>query len=93
MHERDINTDFLLIILKKLLVQRPDLKIILMSATLNANMFSEYFGGSGGKKKTGGGKRIHLPAGASCAMLNIPGQNIDDLIPFLYELMLTTSHF
>ena len=27
-HERDINTDFLLIILKKLLKQRPDLKVI-----------------------------------------------------------------
>ncbi len=26
-HERDINTDFLLIILKKLLKQRPDLKV------------------------------------------------------------------
>lgn len=25
------------------MVQRPDLKIILMSATLNANLFSDYF--------------------------------------------------
>lgn len=36
-------SDFLLLILKDLIVQRPDLKIILMSATLNANLFSEYF--------------------------------------------------
>ena len=42
-HERDINTDFLLILLRDLLPKRPDLKVILMSATLNAEQFSEYF--------------------------------------------------
>lgn len=36
-------SDFLLLVLKDLTVARPDLKIILMSATLNANLFSEYF--------------------------------------------------
>ena len=44
-HERDLNTDFLLIILKDLLKRRPSLKLVLMSATLNAERFSEYFGG------------------------------------------------
>ena len=44
MHERDIQTDFLLILLRDLLPRRPDLKVILMSATLNAEHFSEYFG-------------------------------------------------
>ena len=43
-HERDIMTDFLLISLKELLPKRPDLKLILMSATLNAPMFAAYFG-------------------------------------------------
>ncbi|KAK3104587.1 hypothetical protein FSP39_005663 [Pinctada imbricata] len=42
-HERDLLSDFLLIILKDLLQKRPDLKVILMSATLNAEQFSEYF--------------------------------------------------
>lgn len=42
-HERDLNSDFLLIILKKLSLARPDLKLILMSATLNADSFSNYF--------------------------------------------------
>ena len=42
-HERDILSDFLLAILKELLPRRPDLKLILMSATLNAEKFSEYF--------------------------------------------------
>ncbi|XP_061570302.1 putative ATP-dependent RNA helicase DHX57 [Cololabis saira] len=42
-HERTEESDFLLLVLKDLVVQRPDLKIILMSATLNAGLFSEYF--------------------------------------------------
>ncbi len=42
-HERDIMSDFLITILKDLQSSRPDLKIILMSATLNAELFSRYF--------------------------------------------------
>lgn len=45
MHERDLNTDFLLIILKNLLAARKDIKLILMSATLNARTFADYFKG------------------------------------------------
>ncbi|KAK6357411.1 hypothetical protein TWF718_001723 [Orbilia javanica] len=41
-HERSIESDFLLLVLKKLLVVRPDLKVILMSATVDANKFSAY---------------------------------------------------
>lgn len=44
-HERDLNTDFLLIILRDLLARRKSLKLVLMSATLNAEAFSSYFGG------------------------------------------------
>lgn len=36
-------SDFLLLVLKDIMVQRPDLRIILMSATLNAELFSQYF--------------------------------------------------
>lgn len=43
-HERDLLSDFLMIILKSILVNRPNLRVILMSATLNAEMFSSYFG-------------------------------------------------
>ena len=35
--------DFLLIVLKDILPRRPDLRLILMSATLNAELFSKYF--------------------------------------------------
>ena len=44
-HERDLNTDFLLIVLRRLLRRRPDLKAVLMSATLNADLFADYFDG------------------------------------------------
>ncbi|CAK9152961.1 unnamed protein product [Ilex paraguariensis] len=43
-HERGMNEDFLLIILRDLLPRRPDLRVILMSATINADLFSKYFG-------------------------------------------------
>ncbi|KAJ4436719.1 hypothetical protein ANN_16851 [Periplaneta americana] len=42
-HERSEESDFLLLILRDLLPFRPDLKVILMSATLNAALFSSYF--------------------------------------------------
>ncbi|KAB8345982.1 hypothetical protein FH972_023034 [Carpinus fangiana] len=45
-HERSIETDFLLIILRRLLVTRPSLKVILMSATVDAQRFSDYFSGA-----------------------------------------------
>ncbi|XP_060072709.1 ATP-dependent RNA helicase DHX29-like isoform X2 [Ylistrum balloti] len=42
-HERSVQSDFLLIILRRLLSVRTDLKIILMSATLDSDKFSAYF--------------------------------------------------
>ncbi|KAH8887822.1 P-loop containing nucleoside triphosphate hydrolase protein [Thozetella sp. PMI_491] len=45
-HERSIDSDFLLIVLKKLLVRRKDLKVVLMSATVDAERFSKYLGGA-----------------------------------------------
>lgn len=42
-HERHIHTDFLLGVLKCLLQHRDDLKLVLMSATINIHLFSGYF--------------------------------------------------
>ncbi|GBL93068.1 putative ATP-dependent RNA helicase DHX34 [Araneus ventricosus] len=42
-HERHLSCDFLLGIMKCLTIQRPDLKILLMSATINIELFTEYF--------------------------------------------------
>ncbi len=43
-HERSINIDFLLGYLRKLLAKRPDLKLILTSATLEAERCAAFFG-------------------------------------------------
>jgi len=42
-HERSLNIDFILGYIKNLLPQRPDLKIIISSATLDAEGFSAFF--------------------------------------------------
>uniref|UniRef100_A0A182Q0B5 ATP-dependent RNA helicase DHX36 n=1 Tax=Anopheles farauti TaxID=69004 RepID=A0A182Q0B5_9DIPT len=42
-HERDVITDLLLAIIRMVLPYRKDLRVILMSATLTAETFSEYF--------------------------------------------------
>ena len=42
-HERSLDTDFLLVLLRDVLKKRKDLKLVLMSATLDAGMFEAYF--------------------------------------------------
>ncbi|MFO7549561.1 MAG: ATP-dependent RNA helicase HrpA [Acidimicrobiia bacterium] len=45
-HERSLNIDFLLGYLAELLPQRPDLKVIVTSATIDTDRFSRFFGGA-----------------------------------------------
>lgn len=42
-HERTLATDILMGVLKQVVTQRPDLKIVVMSATLDAGKFQNYF--------------------------------------------------
>ena len=44
-HERDKFADFLLVILRDLLAADPGLRVVLMSATMQMGLFSQYFGG------------------------------------------------
>jgi pre-mRNA-splicing factor ATP-dependent RNA helicase DHX38/PRP16 len=44
-HERSLHTDVLFGILRKIVARRRDLKLIITSATLNAERFSSFFGG------------------------------------------------
>jgi ATP-dependent helicase HrpA len=45
-HERSLNIDFLLGCLHRILARRPDLKLIITSATIDPERFSEHFGGA-----------------------------------------------
>jgi ATP-dependent helicase HrpA len=45
-HERSLNVDFLLGYLKQLLPRRPDLKVVITSATIDPQRFSEHFDGA-----------------------------------------------
>ena len=43
-HERSLNIDFILGLLKRILEERNEFKLIISSATINAGIFSDYFG-------------------------------------------------
>ncbi len=45
-HERSLNIDFLLGYLTRLLPKRPDLKLVITSATIDPERFSRHFGGA-----------------------------------------------
>lgn len=45
-HERHLHCDFLLGVLRSLVAERSDLRLILMSATINIKLFSDYFSGA-----------------------------------------------
>ncbi|KAI9695241.1 MAG: hypothetical protein M1820_008760 [Bogoriella megaspora] len=67
-HERDILIDFLMVVLKKaigtrLRAKKPVPKVILMSATIDAGLFANYFGSDSGS----GGKLL-------CPSISIPGR-------------------
>ncbi|KAL8922131.1 MAG: hypothetical protein Q9208_005326 [Pyrenodesmia sp. 3 TL-2023] len=66
-HERDILIDFLLILLKKTMTERlaagkPTPKVVLMSATMNTELFASYFNTEVGGKSVG------------CPSLSVPGR-------------------
>jgi pre-mRNA-splicing factor ATP-dependent RNA helicase DHX38/PRP16 len=45
-HERALNTDVLMGLIKKVIARRTDLKLIVTSATMNSERFSRFFGGA-----------------------------------------------
>ena len=45
-HERNLNIDFLLGVLRGVLPQRPDLRVIITSATIDPQRFADFFGGA-----------------------------------------------
>lgn len=79
-HERDLNIDFLLIILKKAIKARreagkPVPRVMLMSATLDAKMFSEYLTRDSGHQT--------IP----CPSLSVPGRTFPVKERYLQDVM------
>jgi ATP-dependent helicase HrpA len=65
-HERSLNIDFILGYLKQLLPRRPDLKVIITSATIDPARFSAHFaGGESGQHSAGGESGQHSAGGES----------------------------
>ncbi len=75
-HERSLDTDFLLIILRDLLPRRPNLKIVLMSATIALDIFTEYFS----------------KACSSSAQMSIPGRTFPVKTYFLEQAIQHTAY-
>ncbi|KAF8936556.1 P-loop containing nucleoside triphosphate hydrolase protein [Dissophora ornata] len=82
-HERDIDTDFLLVLLRQMQRERrvkglPVVKLILMSATIDTGLFASYFG-EGFK-------------GGQCPSISVPGRTfpvkqyfLNDLLDAMYQ--------
>ena len=65
-HERHLDADLLLALLRSLLVMRPSLRVILMSATMDTRRFSAYFA----DLRNGASAQKYI---GSCPVLSIPG--------------------
>ena len=75
-HERSVDSDMLLLLLRDLLASRraPGLRVVLMSATADANLFARYFAsasGDGEVCRTYGITHTSASGGASIAKLSI----------------------
>jgi HrpA-like RNA helicase len=74
-HEREIDMDFVLLIIKLLRIQGLKIKIVLMSATCDAQLFTEYFA-----KKLENGEKIQLKS-INCPfnMFSVKEYYLDDI--------------
>ena len=59
-HERSLNIDFILGYLKQLLPRRPDLKVIITSATIDPQRFSDHFAGGESSQQSGGAPIVEV---------------------------------
>ena len=72
-HERSLNIDFLLGYLRQILPRRPDLKVIVTSATIDAQRFADHFA-SRARPAPGRPKPGDAPSGLSPAAPDLPAQ-------------------
>ncbi len=92
-HERSLNIDFLLGYLKQLLPKRPDLKVIVTSATIDADRFSNHFEGAPVIEVSGRTYPVEIryrPLGNKTTMVAVEvpvDDGLDDIDRFAQDLM------
>ena len=74
-HERSLNIDFILGYLKQLLPSRPDLKVIITSATIDPERFSKHFAGGESGKQSAGGESGKQSAGGESGKQSAGGES------------------
>ena len=74
-HERSLNIDFILGYLKRLLPSRPDLKVIITSATIDPERFSKHFAGGESDRQGAGGESDKQGGGAESDKLSAGGES------------------
>ena len=79
-HERSMESDFLLMVIRDLLIRRSDLKLVLMSATLDADMFAAYF------TRSDQGRRPRPP------IHRVPGRTYPVTTLYLEDAIEVTGH-
>ena len=75
-HERSLNIDFLLGYLKRLVAARPELKVIVTSATIDAERFSQHFASAQGPAPVTAGEvpaRLAVATSTASATLHMTG--------------------
>lgn len=75
-HERSISTDILLGLLKKIQRRRPDLRLIIASATIEAKSMAAFFDTSASKKRRGSEDKQHGPK-TEPAILSVEGRGFN----------------
>lgn len=92
-HERSLNIDFLLGYLKQLLPKRPDLKVIVTSATIDADRFARHFEGAPVIEVSGRTYPVEIryrPLGNKTTMVAVEvpvDDGLDDIDRFAQDLM------
>ncbi|XP_042502453.1 probable pre-mRNA-splicing factor ATP-dependent RNA helicase DEAH9 isoform X3 [Macadamia integrifolia] len=81
-HERSISTDILLGLLKKIQRRRPELRLIIASATIEAKSMSDFFCNS--KRRKGQGSNEHGPR-PEPAILSVEGRGYNVQVHYLEE--------
>ena len=82
-HERSLNIDFLLGCLHRILPRRPDLKLIITSATIDPERFSEHFGGAPIVEVSGRAFPVEVryrPPGEEEELLDVLADTVEELL-------------